>query len=59
MALSNWSTNAAPRVTVTLDPAPPVSTVRAASGAEVKWSREGDRITAESTIGWGDFLVLE
>ena len=59
VALSNWSTNAAPRVTVTLDPAPPVSTVRAASGAEVKWSREGDRITAESTIGWGDFLVLE
>ncbi len=59
VALSNWSTNAAPRVTVTLDPAPPVSTVRAASGADVKWSREGDRITAEATIGWGDFLVLE
>ena len=59
VALSNWSTNAAPHVTVTLDPAPPVSTVRAASGADVKWRREGDRITAEATIGWGDFLVLE
>ncbi len=59
IALSNWTTNASPRVKVTLEKAPSVSTVRSASGAEVKWSCDGGRITAEVPIGWGDFLVLE
>ncbi len=59
IALSNWTTNAQMRVSVTLEKAPPVSTVRSASGADVKWSRDGGKIAAEVPIGWGDFLVFE
>ena len=58
IALSNWSTNAHPRVSVTLENAP-AGMVRSASGAEVTATRKGDRLEASLEIGWGDFLVLE
>ena len=56
--LSNWTTNAQMRVSVTLENAP-AGEVRSASGAEVSASRKGDRLEASLEIGWGDFLVLE
>ena len=58
IALSNWSTNAQMRVSVTLESAP-AGDVRSASGAEVAVARDGDRLNASLEIGWGDFLVLE
>jgi hypothetical protein len=58
IALSNWSTNAHPRVSVTLEKAP-AGEIRSASGATVTASRKGDRLEASLEIGWGDFLVLE
>ena len=58
IALSNWTTNANLRVSVTLENAT-AGTVRSASGAEITASRKGDRLEASLEIGWGDFLVLE
>jgi hypothetical protein len=58
IALSNWTTNAQMRVSVTLEKAP-AGEVRSASGAEVSAKRDGDRLEASLEIGWGDFLVLE
>ena len=58
IALSNWTTNANLRVSVTLENAP-AGTVRSASGAEVSATRKGGRLEASLEIGWGDFLVLE
>ncbi len=58
IALSNWSTNAHPRVSVTLEKAP-AGEIRSASGTTVTTSRKGDRLEASLEIGWGDFLVLE
>ncbi len=58
IVLSNWSTNANLRVSVTLENAP-AGAARSASGAEVSASRKGDRFEASLEIGWGDFLVLE
>ena len=58
IALSNWTTNAQMRVSVTLEKAP-AGEVRSASGAKVTASRKGDRFEVSLEIGWGDFLVLE
>ena len=58
IALSNWTTNAHPCVSVTLENAP-AGKVRSASGAEVTASRNGDRLEASLDIGWGDYLILE
>ena len=58
IALANWSTNAHPRVAVTLENAPP-GKVRSASGAEVAVNRAGGRLETTLAIGWGDFLVVE
>ena len=58
IALSNWSTNAQMRVSVTLEKAP-AGEIRSAAGAEVAANRTGDRLEASLEIGWGDFLVLE
>ena len=59
IALSNWSTNVHPRVTVTLTDPSPFKSVRSASGAEVTANCKGNRLEAALEIGWGDFLVLE
>jgi hypothetical protein len=58
IALSNWTTNAQMRVSVTLEKAP-AGKVRSASGAKVTSSRKSDRLEASLEIGWGDFLVVE
>ena len=58
VALSNWSTNAQMRVSVTLEKAP-AGGIRSALGAEVASSRSGDRLEASLDIGWGDFLIIE
>ena len=59
IVLSNWTTNAHPRVAVTLANPPSFDSVRSASGAPVDWRRDGDSLHAEVEIGWGDYLVLE
>ncbi len=59
IVLSNWTTNAHPRVSVTLADPPQFKTMRSASGASVDRHCEGNSLTADVEIGWGDYIVIE
>ncbi len=59
IVLSNWTTNAHPRVAVTLNEPLSFKSVRSASGAEVKWRQDNFELHVELEIGWGDYIVME